>query len=96
MIKQFILILLASWLAIPSAASSADVERGRKFAGRVCTICHAVAATDQSADVNAPPFSLIARSQKFRKGGVAFVLERHPRMPNLALTGEEAENVTRI
>jgi mono/diheme cytochrome c family protein len=92
--NPFVLMILASWITVHSAASAADVEQGRQLARRVCAICHAVTAGDQSADVNAPPFRLIARSQKFRKGGVAFVLELHRRMPNFALAGDEAEDVT--
>ncbi len=93
MARLIVIILLVVNLAA-TEAFAADAAQGARFAKRVCAACHAVAPGLKSSDVHAPAFAMIARSRAFRTGGAAFVLERHPRMPLFALTGEDAENVT--
>ncbi len=93
--RQIVSALLSLVFAPLAAASgwAADPDSGRALARHVCAVCHVVAAGQPKATPDAPAFAKIARSPKFRARGAAFVLERHPRMPNLALTLEQGEDV---
>jgi mono/diheme cytochrome c family protein len=71
---------------------SADARRGEQFARHVCATCHVV-ARESSSDANAPSFRSIAVSEQFHKKGIAWLWERHPKMPNLATTREELDDV---
>ena len=76
------------------SACAADVEQGKQFARRACLVCHAATGKQAGSDPNAPSFSAVARSKQFRAKGAKLLWEKHPKMPNFALTGEEAENVS--
>lgn len=82
------------FLAYGAPALSADTQRGKQFARRVCALCHVVVDGQRPGDPNAPSFRSIAESQQFRQKGAALLLERHPKMPNLALTQMELDDVT--
>jgi len=71
---------------------SADARRGEQFARHVCATCHVV-GRESSSDANAPSFRSIAVSEQFHKKGIAWLWERHPKMPNLATTREELDDV---
>jgi len=80
---------------VTSSASgfAADAQRGRQFAGHVCGICHVVFDGQSPGDPNAPSFRSIAKSRQFHKKGIAWLWEEHPKMPNLATTREELEDL---
>jgi mono/diheme cytochrome c family protein len=84
--------VVLAWAA-PDGALAADPDQGVRLARRVCSICHNIGTGRNSPDVNAPPFSRIARSAKFRARGAAFMLEPHRRMPLFALTVEQGEDL---
>ena len=75
-----------------SSGFAADAKRGKQFSQRVCSLCHAVSGTQSSPNAAAPPFRVVARSKSFREKGPALIWEKHPTMPNLALTEEEARD----
>ncbi len=75
-----------------TAAFAADARRGERFAHQVCGTCHVVARED-SSDAEAPSFRSIAASEQFRKHGVVWLWAKHPKMPNLATTREELNDV---
>jgi len=81
-------------VAYSTSGFSADAQRGKQFARRVCALCHVVVDSQRSGDPDAPSFRLIAESPQFRKKGARLLLEKHPKMPNLALTQVELDDVT--
>ena len=91
-------ILMAAFVALALVTCSAsgfaaDAQRGKQFAGRVCAICHVVFKGERPGDPNAPSFQSIAKSQQFREKGERLLWENHPKMPTLALTQEESDDV---
>jgi len=93
--RRSILMAASAALALVAHSTSgfsADARRGEQFARHVCATCHVV-ARESSSDANAPSFRSIAVSEQFRKKGIAWLWERHPKMPNLATTREELDDV---
>lgn len=80
-------------LLMPGTAGAGDAVEGQQFARRVCSVCHSVGPNRESPMTDAPPFISIARSQKFKDGGVALLFQTHQKMPNFAFTAEQAEDV---
>jgi mono/diheme cytochrome c family protein len=76
-------------VAHSTSGLAADARRGELFARRVCAFCHVVAEGQPARDPDAPSFRSIAESRQFREKGVRLLWERHPKMPNLALTQAE-------
>jgi mono/diheme cytochrome c family protein len=86
------LFCIAATLSLQTVAFGADAVEGERFARRVCTTCHSIAA-GQSPMPAAPPFATIARSKNFRTQGSGLLFKSHPIMPNFAFTNEQAEDV---
>ena len=77
-----------------TALSAGDVDNGEHLARRWCSSCHLVAADQLQASADVPPFSVIARMPNFITEKVAFfLLDPHPKMPNLALSRREADDI---
>ena len=77
-----------------SQACAADEIQGAVLAQRWCAACHLVAAGQQQAKSDAPPFAVIARGPGFDAGKLAFfLLDPHPKMPDMSLTRVEAANL---
>jgi mono/diheme cytochrome c family protein len=90
------LLLLGAALAVAAGpAFGADADNGRRLAHRWCEACHVVSATQRRiASDQAPTFSAIARRPGINAGKIAFfLLEPHPRMPDMALTRTEAADL---
>jgi mono/diheme cytochrome c family protein len=87
------LVLLAT--AIGSvAANAADANHGQTLARRWCATCHVVAANQQRPTGEAPPFAVIAKRTDFDTTRLAnFLLNPHPKMPNMSLTRIEAADL---
>lgn len=84
----------AAILAAGSAAQAADAVHGKVLAERWCASCHLVAPAQQSASAAVPTFAEIARRPDFSAQRLAFfLLDPHPKMPNLALSRREAEDL---
>ena len=80
--------------ALSSAAAAADAANGGTLAKRWCTACHVVASDQQRGDTQAPPFSAVADKLGFDPGKLAlFLLEPHPKMPNMNLSRNEAADL---
>jgi mono/diheme cytochrome c family protein len=90
--------LFVVWLAAAvfdnSASVAADISHGRQIARRWCISCHVVVSTQRQATTEAPPFATIARKPDFDANRVAqFLLNPHPKMPNMSLTRAEAADL---
>jgi mono/diheme cytochrome c family protein len=76
------------------AAFSADAEHGRDLAKRWCASCHVVSPDQKSASADVPPFATIAESPNFDPKRLAyFLLEPHPKMPQMALGRSAADDI---
>ena len=90
---------IASFAAVTLALSTAacfgaDAEHGRELAKRWCSSCHVVSPEQQSASADAPPFATIARYPNFDpKRLTYFLLEPHPKMPQMALSRAAADDI---
>jgi mono/diheme cytochrome c family protein len=79
---------------VTTVVARADSDDGEKLARRWCAACHLVAPDQQRATTEAPPFATIARLPGFnREKLVFFLLEPHPKMPNMALSRSEASDL---
>ena len=77
---------------VPSAA--ADIGHGEQLARRWCSTCHLVASDQQQGSADVTSFSAVARMPNFSPEKVAFfLLDPHPKMPNLSLNRREAEDI---
>jgi mono/diheme cytochrome c family protein len=90
--SSYLLILAASLAAPPSFA--ADPDQGETLVKRWCTGCHLVAADQKAATTEAPPFASIAKRPDFDAAKVArFLVDPHPKMPNMALSRDETADI---
>jgi len=77
-----------------SLGLAADVRQGEQLARRWCAGCHVVASDQRQAMTEAPPFASIASRPDFDTNRLAFfLLEPHPKMPNMSLTRTEAGDI---
>jgi len=82
--------LVATFMLAP-AAVAADAENGATLAQRWCAACHVVAPGQQQASADVPAFATIAKRPDFDEHRLAFfLLDPHPKMPNMGLTRNEA------
>lgn len=94
--RQFALIAAtASALISPaSAADAANAVNGGRLAQRWCASCHVVASDQRRPTDEATPFSSIARQGGFNEERLAFfLLDPHPKMPNMSLSRSEAADL---
>jgi mono/diheme cytochrome c family protein len=88
------LIVLALSLILPGAAQAADAATGRQLAQRWCATCHVVTPEQARASADVPSFAAIAAKPGFNANALAFfLLEPHPKMPNMSLTRVEAGDI---
>ena len=88
------LTLLIAALSSSQSASAADAIHGEELARRWCAECHVVAGDQRQVLSQAPPFSEVARNPEFNVDRLAyFLLEPHPKMPNMSLTRREAADL---
>jgi mono/diheme cytochrome c family protein len=86
------MIVAASLAAGP--AFGADANNGERLAHRWCDTCHMVAAGQVRASGDVPPFATIARRPDLDAATVAlFLLEPHPKMPDLGLSRTQAADL---
>jgi mono/diheme cytochrome c family protein len=75
----------------PSLAAAADAQHGKELAQRWCAECHLVASDQRQASADVAPFASIARRGDFNAAQLAFfLLDPHPKMPNMSLSRAEA------
>ena len=91
-IKLLAGLVLVSSLA--SIAHAADAKHGGELARRWCAACHIVAPDQQRGGDNVPSFESIARRPGFSARELTFfLLDPHPKMPDMGLTRREAEDL---
>ena len=88
---------LASCFSNVAAAGtvSADPSHGATLARQWCASCNVVTPDQVGTIAEAPPFATIARRPDFDVGKLAlFLLDPHPKMPDMALTRAEAADLS--
>ena len=83
-------------IATLAATSSfaADADHGKTVAKRWCASCHLIERDQKSATDQAPAFAAVARMPDFDEKKLAFfLLEPHPKMPNMALSRAEVADL---
>jgi len=89
-----VMLTLFAGLGLSQGASAADAEQGGVLAKRWCAACHVVAPDQQRAGGQAPPFSAIGKTPGLETAKLAlFLLLPHPRMPDMALSRNEAADL---
>jgi len=74
-------------------AASGNAEAGRAFVTRSCTSCHAI-ETAKTASDGAPPFTLIAKTNKERPAWIrGWLMAPHPPMPSITLSRQEIDDI---
>ncbi len=77
-----------------SAAFAADPYNGHMIVRRWCSGCHLVARGQKGPTTEATPFAIIAKRGGFDAARLAFfLLDPHPKMPNMQLTRSEAADI---
>ena len=80
--------------ALATSAEAADALKGETLAKRWCSTCHVVAADQQVGTTQSPAFSTIACKSDFTEATLAlFLLNPHPRMPDMNLSRSEAADL---
>jgi mono/diheme cytochrome c family protein len=89
--------IVLSWAAavvLGGNAMAADAARGGQLAQRWCVSCHVIASAQRGPVSEATPFPAIARRPGFSEHALAFfLLDPHPRMPDMSLTRSEATDL---
>jgi mono/diheme cytochrome c family protein len=88
--------LCATVVAVLAVTSSlaADPDHGETLVKRWCAPCHLVASDQKGPTTEAPSFASVARRPGFDAAKVAlFLLDPHPKMPNMALSRDEAADI---
>ena len=81
-------------LAAAGGTAFADPFDGEKLARRWCAACHLVSSDQQRTTTDAVPFAAIARTPGFNRDRLSFfLLDPHPKMPNMSLSRSEATDL---
>ena len=88
---------LAAVLLIASGANladAADANRGAQLAKSWCAGCHVVAPDQPRGSDKVPSFASVASQPGFSPQRLAFfLLDPHPKMPDMGLSRREAEDL---
>jgi len=85
-------VVLVGYLSQPAFAQDAD--NGSRLAQRWCASCHIVSSSQSKGSDTTPSFASIAHRADFNVEKLAFfLLDPHPKMPNMSLTRSEAEDL---
>jgi mono/diheme cytochrome c family protein len=87
--------LLAGIIALAASTTyAADPSNGERLARQWCASCHLVAPDQTGPTSEAPPFPTLGARTDLDAGKIAlFLLDPHPRMPNMELTRGEAADL---
>jgi len=81
-------------IGVSQVRAAGDAANGKILAQRWCAACHVVSNEQRQASEAAPPFASVARRPGFDADKLAFfLLDPHPKMPNMALTRSEAADL---
>jgi mono/diheme cytochrome c family protein len=87
----FAAILSAS---LTAPASAADAANGERLARQWCAACHIVAPDQTRGADNVPTFASVASRPGFSADKIArFLMDPHPKMPDMQLTRTEARDL---
>jgi len=90
---SFVLLFVAANVQ-HSGALAADAQHGKALAEVWCASCHLVAPEQRQASADVPSFASIGGQADFNAARLAFfLLDPHPKMPNLSLTRAEAADL---
>ena len=94
-LRCFSQYLIVGAIVAATPAFAADPTNGRRLAERWCETCHVVTPTQvRAATDQAPPFATIAKTSDFDAAKIAlFLLDPHPKMPDMALSRSEAADL---
>jgi hypothetical protein len=93
-ISRFVLTL-AFIPCISNSLWAADVENGKTLTERWCSPCRVVSGSQSKGTDLAPSFASIAERPDFNVDKLAFfLLDPHPKMPDMALSRAEAANIS--
>jgi mono/diheme cytochrome c family protein len=91
--KGFALAVLAAALTVAHAGRAPDVGNGEQLAQRWCAACHQLSGNSRPV-TEAASFSEISNNPNFNEAELAFfLLDPHPKMPNMSLTRTEAADL---
>jgi len=86
------LATVLSPLLFSGAADAADARHGAT-AKRWCAACHIVTNDQKSGSADVPPFADIARRRTDAKALAAFLIDPHPKMPDMHLSRTEIDDI---
>jgi mono/diheme cytochrome c family protein len=87
-------VLMISIGSAPPARAAGNADNGKTLAQRWCAACHVVSSEQRQASAAVPTFASIARQPGFNAEKLAFfLLDPHPKMPNMSLTRREASDL---
>ena len=93
-LRRICLLLAVTSSVGTSSVLAADADHGADLAKRWCASCHVVATGQTQASADVPSFASVARRQDFNPERLAFfLLDPHPKMPNMQLTRSEAADI---
>jgi mono/diheme cytochrome c family protein len=88
------LAILAAAALAATPAAAADANNGLRLAQRWCVSCHVIGSGQQGVASEAPPFATVAHRPDFDAAKIAFfLLDPHPKMPNMGLSRTEAADL---
>jgi mono/diheme cytochrome c family protein len=87
------LTMLALAASATDACAAANAAKGEIIARRWCAACHVVAADQTSANSDAPTFASIAQRHERAKKLEAFLMDPHPKMPDMNLSRSEIADI---
>jgi mono/diheme cytochrome c family protein len=91
---RLVSISVGALLLSQVATYAADAAHGLDLAQRWCASCHLVSPDQKRASADVPPFAVIAKSPNFDAKRLAyFLLEPHPKMPQMALSRSAADDI---
>jgi mono/diheme cytochrome c family protein len=91
-IGRSVVVVATALAATPAFA--ADPDHGETLVKRWCATCHLVASDQKGATTQAPTFASVAKRPGFDAAKIAFfLLDPHPKMPNMALSRDEAADI---
>ena len=82
-------------MLLPQSGFAADAGNGARLATRWCEACHVIRPDQRRSSIDAaPPFATIAARPGFDAARIAlFLLDPHPKMPDMSLTRAEAADL---
>ncbi len=89
------LVISALVFVSVSSAWAADARNGEVLARRWCAACHVVAPDQREPAGEALPFASVAKRPNFDAHQLAFfLLNPHPKMPDMGLSRSAAEDLS--